>query len=159
MITDIPGVSIGIRTADCLPVLVGDRATGAVAAIHCGWRSLALGLPGKGTRAFLDLTGSLPGNLLAVTGPSIGACHYEIGQDVRTAFFDARSDDSGLFEERNGRLYMDLVATAKTQLLSEGLKAENIEEIDGCTICHRDLFWSFRAGDEEERMISWITAK
>jgi YfiH family protein len=159
MITDISGVSIGIRTADCLPLLMADTVSGAVCAVHCGWRSLSAGLAAKAADAFLKLTGSHPANLRAATGPSIGACHYEIGQEVRTAYFDARGEDPGLFDERDGRLYMDLAAAAKAQLVSKGMNTGDIEVIDGCTLCHRDTFLSYRAGDEEERMVSFITAR
>ena len=157
MVTDIPGTAIGIRTADCLPVLIGDTATGAVAAIHCGWRSLALSLAGKGANALLRITRSEPGKLVAALGPSIGPCCYEVGEEVRDSFSSENRD--GLFEERKGSPYLDLAAGAKTQLLAEGMAPESIEEITGCTSCDEEMFWSWRARkDEEERMISWIKA-
>ncbi len=158
LITDIPGASIGIRTADCLPILVGDTTTGAAAAIHCGWRSLALGLAGKGVRALISLTGSDPGSFIAALGPSIGPCCYEVGQEVRDAF--SRSPESpGLFESKGRSLYLDLRAGAGAQLLAEGLDSDSIEETAGCTSCEEARFWSWRARRNEERMISFIRAK
>jgi YfiH family protein len=158
MVTDIPGTAIGIRTADCLPILVGEPVTGAVAAIHCGWRSLASGLAGKGIRALLSLTRSKSENLVAAFGPSIGQCCYEVGVEVKEAF-SQEQESEGLFEVRGGNLYLDLAAGAKTQLLAEGMAPDTVEEIVGCTSCDGELFYSYRGGDDEERMVSWITAK
>jgi copper oxidase (laccase) domain-containing protein len=139
LVTDIPGISIGIRTADCLPLLLADPVSGAVSAVHCGWRSLAVGLPATAVRSMTLLTGSRISDLLAAFGPSIG--------------------DAVIFEERDRSLFLDLGAAVKKQLLSKGFHAENVEEITGCTLCDRDLFWSYRGGDQEERMISYITAR
>jgi YfiH family protein len=158
LVTDIPGVSVGVRTADCLPVLVGDTITGAAAAIHCGWRSLALGLAGKGVRALLDLTGSDPGSLVAALGPSIGPCCCEVGEDVRDAFGPVPTVE-GLFERKGSSLYLDLSAGAGTQLLAEGLDPDSIDVMEGCTSCDEDRFWSWRARRDEERMVSFIRAK
>ncbi len=157
MVTDIPGTAIGIRTADCLPILVGDLTSGAVAAIHCGWRSLALGLAGKGVRVLLEVTGSQPEDLVAAVGPSIGPCCYEVGEEVKDSF--PSGEGKGLFETRGESLYLDLAAGAKSQLLAEGMSPESIEEITGCTSCDGDMFWSWRARGGEDRMVSWIIAK
>jgi YfiH family protein len=156
MVTDIPDTAIGIRTADCLPILVGDPASGAVAAIHCGWRSLALGLAAKGVRALIELTGAEPSSLVAAQGPSIGPCCYEVGEEVKNSF--PSGEGKGLFETRGKSLYLDLAAGAKSQLLAEGMSPDSIEEITGCTSCDGDMFWSYRGGDEEDRMVSWIRA-
>ena len=157
LVTDIQGVSLGIRTADCLPVMVGDRGTGAVAAIHCGWRSLALGLAEKGVRVLMDLTGSGPEDLLAALGPSIGPCCYEVGEDVRRAFHTAGESNNPV-QVRENRLYLDLAEEAKNQLLAAGISPGNIEKIPGCTSCDEDRFWSWRARKEKERMVAFIKA-
>jgi YfiH family protein len=156
MVTDIPGTAVGIRTADCLPILVGDPASGAVAAIHCGWRSLALGLAGKGVRALIELTGAEPSSLVAAQGPSIGPCCYEVGEEVKNSF--PSGEGKGLFETRGKSLYLDLAAGAKSQLLAEGMSPDSIDEITGCTSCDGDMFWSWRARGGEDRMVSYIRA-
>ena len=158
MVSDIPGVTMGIRTADCLPVLIVDRLKGTAAAVHCGWRSLALGLAGKAVRAMTRVMGSDAAHLLAAVGPSIGPCCYEVGEDVREAFSHFKSLD-GLFEERDGRSCLDLASGVKTQLIMEGMTPENIDEIVGCTSCNEELFWSHRARGEEGRMVSFITVR
>jgi YfiH family protein len=158
MVSDIPGVSMGIRTADCLPVLIADRLNGTAAAVHCGWRSLALGLAGKAVRAMGEIMASETKHLLAAIGPSIGPCCYEVGEEVRDAFLHG-DYGKGLFEVLDGKLFMDLASGVKTQLISEGMAPETIDEITGCTSCNPDQFWSHRARKEEERMVSFITVR
>ena len=158
MVSDIPGVSMGIRTADCLPLLIADRVSGTAAAVHCGWRSLALGLAGKAVRVLEGITGSTEKHLLASIGPSIGPCCYEVGEEVKKAFSHFRSGD-GLFIERDKSLFLDLASGVKTQLIMEGVSPENVDEIVGCTSCNPNLFWSWRARKEDERMVSFITVR
>ena len=158
MVSDIPGVAMGIRTADCLPLLIVDRVKGTAAAVHCGWRSLALGLAGKAVRIMTGVMGSDAVHLLAAIGPSIGPCCYEVGEDVREAFSHFQSR-KGLFEIRDKKLCLDLASGVKTQLIMEGMTPENIDEIVGCTSCNPDLFWSWRARKDEDRMVSFITAR
>ena len=158
MVSDIPGVTMGIRTADCLPLLIVDRVKGTAAAVHCGWRSLALGLAGKAVRIMTGVMGSDAVHLLAAIGPSIGPCCYEVGEDVREAFSHFQSR-KGLFEIRDKKLCLDLASGVKTQLIMEGMTPENIDEIVGCTSCNPDLFWSWRAHKDEGRMVSFITVR
>ena len=158
MLSDIPGVSMGIRTADCLPLLIADRIKGTTAAVHCGWRSLALGLAGKAVKVMTGIMGSSDEHLLAAIGPSIGPCCYEVGEEVREAFSWVQNEE-GLFEQRGPRLYLDLASGVKTQLIMEGMTPETVDEIVGCTSCNPDLFWSWRARKDEERMVSFITVR
>ena len=158
MVSDIPGVAMGIRTADCLPLLIVDRVKGTAAAVHCGWRSLALGLAGKAVRTMTQVMGSDVGHLLAAIGPSIGPCCYEVGEEVREAFSHFRSGD-GLFVQRDKSLYLDLASGVKTQLIMEDMAPENVDEIVGCTSCNPDMFWSHRAREDKGRMVSYITVR
>jgi YfiH family protein len=158
MVGDLPGVSMGVRTADCLPLLIADRIRGTAAVVHCGWRSLALGLAGKVVSVMSGLMGSSEEDLLAAIGPSIGPCCYEVGEEVREAF-PAEQREEGLFEKRGQSLYLDLASGVKTQLLGEGMAPETVEEIAACTSCNPDLFWSWRARKDEERMVSFITVR
>ena len=159
VITDMPEVTIGIMTADCLPLLLVDAHGKAVCAMHCGWRSLAAGLATKAVKALLQVSNSRIENLRAALGPGIGVCHYEVGDELRNAFNGSVHGHSGFFEKRGGNLHLDLDTVAKSQLLSAGMRTGDIEKVNGCTVCDRDLFWSYRAGDQEERMLSWVTAK
>src|SRR5438132_5627075 len=86
IVSNDPAQAIAIQTADCVPLLVADRRTGAVAAAHAGWRGLAARVPEVAVRWLSQEFGSRPADLLAAVGPSIGACCYEVGRDVRARF-------------------------------------------------------------------------
>ena len=158
LLTRISGVFIGIRTADCLPVLIADPVTGAVAAVHCGWRSLAKGLAGKAVRAFESFTRSDPRGYLAAFGPAIGPCCYEVGEDVRDAFM--KIPGCGLTtEHRDDTIYASLKDAAAIQLKSEGLTEKNLDILDYCTSCRSDLLYSWRGERTDKRMTSFIGHK
>ena len=89
IVSNDPGVALAIQVADCVPLLVADRRTGAVAAAHAGWRGLAAGVPAAAVEALAREFGSRPSDLVAAAGPSIGACCYEVGEDVRRRFKEA----------------------------------------------------------------------
>ena len=78
-------VACAVQVADCVPLLIADRKTGAVAAVHCGWRGIALNAAGVAVAALAREWGSAPEDLVAALGPSIGACCYEVGREVRAA--------------------------------------------------------------------------
>ena len=93
LITNDPQVATAIQTADCVPVLIADTATGAVAAAHAGWRGMAQRVPQATVEAMLNAFGTRPSQLVAAIGPSIGACCYEVGGDVRDRFAAAGFND------------------------------------------------------------------
>ena len=95
IVSNDPAVATAIQTADCVPILLADRRTGAVAAAHAGWRGLAAGVPRVAVDALAREFGSRPADLVAAAGPSIGACCYEVGADVRQRF-----DGSGMARRR-----------------------------------------------------------
>ena len=86
LISDDPSLALAIQAADCLPLLIADPTTGAVAAAHAGWRGLAARVPQVTVEALAKRYGSQPRHLIAATGPSIGGCCYDVGEDVRAAF-------------------------------------------------------------------------
>src|SRR5439155_7819585 len=86
IVSNDPTVAIAIQTADCVPILIADRRTGAVAAAHAGWRGLAARVPQRAVEALGREFGSRPADLVAAIGPSISAPRYEVGRDVWTRF-------------------------------------------------------------------------
>ncbi len=86
LMTNVPGLLLVIRTADCLPVLLVDEKNRAVAAVHCGWRGTEKRILEKAVRAMGEAYGSRPGEMLAALGPCIGAACYEVGPEVCTGF-------------------------------------------------------------------------
>ncbi len=158
LVATLAGIFIGIRTADCLPVLIADTSTGAVAAVHCGWRGLAAGIAAKAVKTLLKVTGSDPEGLSAALGPAIDICCYEVGEDVRAAFMNIPGSSLSL-ERRGGSTYASLGNAASAQLVAEGIREKNIESTGHCTSCERDLFYSFRGEKTDKRMTSFIGSK
>jgi YfiH family protein len=158
IVTDRPGVAIGIKTADCAPVLLFDRRTQAIAAVHAGWRGTALGIAGKAVRVMGERFSSRPEDLSAVIGPSIGPCCYEVDEPV----FEAMSHHGeaervlrpGSWE---GRWMFDLPLANRMQLERAGVPSGRISAAGLCTCCREDLFFSHRRdGEKTGRHLNFI---
>jgi polyphenol oxidase len=145
IVSDARGVLAGVKTADCVPILLGDPVTGAFAAVHAGWR----GTLGSAVLAGVDrLTkeyDARPENLRAAIGASAGPCCYEVGSDVIEAFSSRFADAAKLFTPaRPGHALIDLLRANRDQLVSVGVKPERIHTAPICTMCRTDLFFSYR---------------
>jgi len=157
-ITGRHGLLLVIRTADCLPLLIADPEGKAVAAAHCGWRSIGLGLIGKVIRNLEEHFRCDPASLIVALGPCIEMDCYEVGEDVRKAFRGA-----GLAEDvfhphprQEGKFYLDLRMAARYQLLDAGIEDAHISLVNLCTFCEEVLFSYRRRHREEGRMLSFI---
>ncbi len=146
LVTEAPGPALCCLAADCpLVLLAGEKAL-PIAAVHSGWRGIAAGVVGAAVTVLGEL-GAKPGALYASIGPSIGACCYEVGDDVLAAF-ENRSIAEGVFARRDGRLFLDLARAVRRQLLDCGLRAARIFTASLCTSCRSDLFYSYRRDGE-----------
>jgi polyphenol oxidase len=141
LMTSLPGVMLGVGTADCVPVLVADVKKRAVAAFHAGWRGTVARIVEQGIARMTHEYGSQPQDLVAAIGPSIGACCYAVGEEVRTAFssqFDY-AEDLFLSDRRaNSSIHVDLWKANQRQLLAAGVEPSKITVIGECTACSRD---------------------
>jgi YfiH family protein len=145
--TDLPGVAIGIFTADCVPILVGDPRTGAVAAIHAGWRGVVAGVAPAALAVMAQAYGSRVSDLLVAMGPAIGACCFEVGPEVVVALDSqipgARA--AGAIHAGQARPHIDLKAALRAQLVAAGVLAAHIDAGDACTMCDPGgRFYSYR---------------
>jgi polyphenol oxidase len=146
LMTNLPGLMLGVGTADCVPVLVADVKNRTVAAFHAGWRGTAARIVEHGIAKMTQEYGSHPENLIAAIGPSIGACCYAVGEEVRTAFSSQFSYADDLFlsdqapgpDEANSPIYVDLWKANQLQLLAAGIEPSKITVIGECTACTRD---------------------
>jgi len=142
LMTSVPGVMLGVGTADCVPVLVVDVKKRAVAAFHAGWRGTVARIVEHGIGRMRLEYGSQPEDLLAAVGPSIGACCYAVGAEVRAEFESQFGYAEGLFREMSGtsgpQLYVDLWEANRRQLLDAGVKERCIAVVGECTACARD---------------------
>jgi hypothetical protein len=149
VVSDDPSAALAVQTADCVPVLIADPRTGAVAAAHAGWRGLAAGVPRVAVRALADVFGSRPADLVAAIGPSISAANYEVDGAVRAAFAAAGHDDGQIGEwfldgKRAGRWQFDGSASARAQLAAAGVPIDRIHSAGLCTAAYPDLLCSYR---------------
>jgi hypothetical protein len=149
-VTQRSGSVCAVMTADCLPVLVSDRAGRAAGVAHAGWRGLAAGVIESVVRAL----GASPGELIAYLGPGIGARRYEVGEEVRRAFVDRDPDAARSFSPvRDGKFFADLYALARRRLAAAG-----VSEVYGGGFCTASdaRFFSFRRDRTTGRMASLI---
>lgn len=157
VITALPGVPVGVLTADCVPILMYDAKKGAAAAVHAGWRGTLGMVAKKSVEAMRNSFGSNPEDILAAIGPHIGPCCYTVREDVRASFresFGERAD--GAFIELED-LRLDLGKANAEALLLAGLRPSNIEMKAPCTACSRALFFSYRRdGAATGRQLSFI---
>jgi hypothetical protein len=182
LMTDRPGLLVGIQTADCIPVLVADRKRRAVAAFHAGWRGTVKRIVETGIGRMRLEFGSRPEDLIAAIGPGIGACCYAIGDEVLSSFESQFDYSQDLFREVydtdpvrtkypmlfltqrapghspiGPSLHLDLAEANRRQLLAAGLKPRSIQMVGGCTSCQPELFFSHRASrGHAGRMLSVI---
>ena len=145
IVSDARGVLAGVKTADCVPILLADPVTGAYAAIHAGWRGTLARVALKGLEQMRREYGTEAENVIAAIGPAAGGCCYEVGTDVINAFNMEFPDQQSLFTPtRDGHACVDLFCANRTQLTGAGIKAENIFTAPLCTMCRTDLFFSYR---------------
>ena len=142
LMTNQPGLLLGVQTADCVPVLVADPVTRSVAGFHAGWRGTVQRIVEQGIVGMSGEFGSDPGDLLAAIGPSIGQCCYVVGEEVDAAF---RREFSYAQELLTPDMGLDLKEANRRQLVEAGLDPESICVIPDCTGCQPELYFSHRA--------------
>jgi YfiH family protein len=145
LITDQPGVTVAVRTADCVPVLVYDRRRNAVAAIHAGWRGALAGIVPKTIQRLAARFSIEPIDLRVSIGPSAGPCCYEIDETVLGPLRSGRQDWPALLRgDQGSKARLDLKALVRRQAAESGVPGTQITVVNVCTICHPALFFSYR---------------
>ena len=157
LISNRPDGFLMVRVADCVPILLHDPASGAVAAVHSGWRGTVADAPGATVEAMREQYGTKPERLIAAIGPAIGIDHFEVGDEVASAFRDSGLSDC--VRAGDPRPHVDLHAAVHTRLLQADL---DVKHIDGDRICSHastlDCFSYRRDGPEGGRMAAVIQA-
>ena len=165
LITDLSGVAIGVRTADCIPVLLYDPVKKIAAAIHSGWRGTVSKIIGKTVIKMQSAYASQPSDILAFIGPGICVDCFQVGEDVALKFKEAGFDINSLWSFRGpktgngmeGGHHIDLKEACRQTLVEYGLKNENIQITGLCTYDDNDLLYSARKeGIECGRNITYI---
>ena len=145
VISNAAGILAGAKTADCVPVLIGDPVTKAFAAVHAGWRGTVRSIVSKALDALSENYGCDPSNVIAAIGPAACGRSYEVGSDVIEQFDENFSDAADYFTPtREGHALVDLHLANARQLLNVGVREENIYTAPFCTMERPDLFFSYR---------------
>jgi YfiH family protein len=156
LVSNDPDVAVAVRAADCVPLLLADPTTGAVAAVHAGWRGTAAGAAAAAVEVLSGEFGVIAADLVAAIGPSIGSCCYEVGPELVDAFaaaghprhlvdrwFEALPPRRGSTDRPAARL--DVVGANRDQLVLAGVPETKIYACGLCTAMHLDLLTSYRA--------------
>lgn len=145
VMSNLSRVLAAVKTADCVPVLIGDALNGAFAAVHAGWRGTARSIVAKTVGEMGKIYSSRPQNLIVAIGPAAAGNSYEVGADVMKVFADAFPDSEKYFAvTREGHALVDLHAANRDQLMHCGVPAEQIYTSPFCTMLRSDLFFSYR---------------
>lgn len=151
-------VVLTVRAADCVPVLMADPESGAVAAVHAGWRGTAASIVAGAVAHLNRAFGADPARLVAALGPSVGPCCYSVGPELVDAFSAAGHGSGRWFSDR-GPLTLDLWSATRDQLIAAGMRAEAVYSARLCTACHPELFYSYRReGAAAGRLVAFIRA-
>jgi len=160
LVSDAPDVAVAVRAADCVPLLMADRKTGAVAAVHAGWRGTAARAAIAALDALTREFGTSPRDVVVAIGPSIGPCCYQVGPDVVDAFaaagherhlidrwFSTPPPPRGSYDRPALRL--DVAGANRDQLVLAGVPDADIHVAGLCTAMHLDVLTSYRAEKEK----------
>ena len=150
-VTSQSGLAIGVKTADCAPLLLEardkDERVVAVSALHAGWRGTVSGIAREGVKKLISC-GAAPENIFVAIGPCIHRCCYEVGEDFVNNIQEKLGqnyDKKYIIKNSDGRLFADIVTINKDILMSCGVPEENIDVSPLCTCCSPELFYSHRA--------------
>ncbi len=155
LITILPNTPLAVFVADCAPVLMADKKSGAVAAVHSGWRGTNKHIAAVALAQMKERFGTRPEDVIAAIGPCIGACCYEVGQDFKDAF---EGKWEHLFTPKGEKYHFDLKEANRLVLESAGV--QEIYVCDECTRCRHELLYSHRAnGAKRGNMCGLIQKK
>jgi YfiH family protein len=161
ILSDDPEAAVGVRVADCAPILLVDPVTGAVGAVHAGWRGAAARASAVAVASMSGAFGTRPADLIAAIGPCLGQCCGEVGPEVVDAFRRTGADDAAI--ERwfargcEDRRQLDLAGANRDQLIDSGVNAARIFISGLCTKTSQQYLHSYRArGPEAGRMLGMV---
>ncbi|MEO5740759.1 MAG: peptidoglycan editing factor PgeF [Vicinamibacterales bacterium] len=154
-VTDDPAIALSVKAADCVPILLADRRSGAIAAVHAGWKGTAEGAAMVAVRALTSRYDTKPEDIVAAAGPCIGPCCYEVGPDL-ASHFSSHPEAPNWFT-RDAKPHLDLWRATREQLARAGVPGRQIHVCELCTFDHPALFHSYRRdGRNAGRLVAAI---
>ena len=153
LITHQPGKRIGVRTADCVPIIMVDPVTRSAAAIHAGWRGTVARIAARAVDALAWKFSADAANLSIALGPSIRVCCYEVGADVAAQFRSILPEST----ESDGPRNIDLIEANRRVIIDAGVPAKHIYDSGLCTFCMPQEFFSYRRDPNDPgRLLSFV---
>jgi YfiH family protein len=134
------GAAVGVRTADCVPVLLVDPVTRRVAAVHAGWRGVALGV----VPAAIEALAVPASRLVAALFPHIRSCCFEVGEDVAEQLAELPGAPAAIARRQGDKPHVDLARLVQAQLMAAEVASQNVDDVPGCTRCQPERFFSYR---------------
>ncbi len=160
VVANEPGLVLAVMMADCVPILLADRESGAAAAVHAGWRGTCARVATAAVECMTREFGTRSEDLIAAIGPSIGPADYEVGESLIESFQQAGHESEDIarwFTRGSSQLHLDLWSANRDQLIRAGLRAERVFTCGLSTLSHADVFDSYRAeGARAGRMAALI---
>jgi YfiH family protein len=145
LVSDRSKTLVGVKTADCVPILVGDPTTSSFAAVHAGWKGTAAKIVVKAIEQMKAEFAAVPANMIAAIGPCASGENYEVGEDVIARFRESFPDHERYFREtRPGHAFVDLRLSNRDLMIDAGMAPEQIYTAPFCTIASAELFFSYR---------------
>jgi len=141
LVSRAPGLACAVRSADCVPVLLADRRSGAVAAAHAGWRGAVSGVVSSAVDALRSIAPAP--DLVAAIGPHISLAAFEVSEDVAATLLGA-SRDPQIVDRSRPKPHVDLRRMLRAELHALGLAHAAIDDVGGCTVLEPERFFSFR---------------
>lgn len=143
LVTNRPKIILGVKTADCLPILFYDPEAKVIGAVHAGWKGILAKIPQKTIDVMIRM-GCSPLDIIVGIGPHIGKCCYSINKERAQKFMAEFGNLKGMVGRKKGGFYLDLIVSTKNQLIDSGVRETNIFSDSVCNSCHSDEFFSFR---------------
>ena len=144
LVSRTPKILLTVKTADCVPVLLGDPKTGAFAAVHAGWRGTSSSVVVRAIEQLQSAYGTRSGDLRAAIGPAANSCCYEVGSEVIKVFKERFPPSDHLFTPtQDGHARIDLQAANCDQLTAAGVSPDRVHVAPLCTMDRNDLFFSY----------------
>jgi YfiH family protein len=149
LVTNLKNVPLLIFTADCVPISIIDNVNKAIGLVHAGWRGTYEQISMKTIEKMQELYNSKPEDLVCIIGPSIGPCCYEVSKDLIDKFVDRfEKTTDNIYESHEESVFLNLWSVNKSILKNSGVKEENIHNMNLCTSCRSDEFYSYRKDDK-----------
>jgi polyphenol oxidase len=143
VVTDRAGILLGVRVADCVPILLLDKKNTVIGAVHAGWRGTATQIIRKTIHVMVEHFHSSPSDIMVALGPSVRGNCYQVDADVMDAIAQA-TGDGDYYVRADEKFCIDLVAVNRLQAVSLGIPGDNIWSSDECTHCKPEKYYSYR---------------